>query len=207
MQPLMPNIKRLRDDMREKGWVITAFPFKYKQISYIVICERLLDDRPKKDKIWIVKLTFEKIGDEDNKLTVMANSYSFDIDIRTLRAYFNIRYRENLGNLFIQFYNLFQRYIPYQAVDIKNEDCKKSMVRYLNRLDGEEGMYLFALKRNPKIQKKQYQRTYYNSDKTRLLRPNIYELFKRDKTVSFCYSTNKDQEKSDQDLIIDFQNR
>ena len=37
MSTNMPNIKLLRDDLRNHGWVITAFPFEYNNVKCHVI--------------------------------------------------------------------------------------------------------------------------------------------------------------------------
>ena len=64
-------------------------------------------------------------------------------------------------------------------------------------------IYCFAIKRNPNNEK----RTSFNDNKSRLLRPNLYFKFKDDKTVSFCYSSDVQREKTYGEIINNFSNR
>ena len=205
MQPVMANIKKLRDDMRKKGWTVTAFEFPYNKNKYVVVVDLLAKDRD--DKIWIVNLTFIDVNDEERKLEVKANSSSFDISVKEIRRFFKIQYSNNIGNLLKQFYRQFQIYVPIYAKEIKNQKTKKVLLNYINRADNNEGLYLFKIIRNPKINGVQRHRTKHNGDKTRLLRPEIYELFYHDDTISFCYTDNPALEKNNQELILSFQNR
>ena len=47
-------------------------------------------------------------------------------------------------------------------------------------------------------------RTKYNDNKTRLLRPSLYDHFKNDKTISFCYKPLPSDEKDDNIIILNF---
>lgn len=51
---------------------------------------------------------------------------------------------------------------------------------------------------------KQYVRSIYNDNKTRLLRPTLYEEYKDDNTISFCYSNDEEKEKSDREIKFNF---
>src|SRR5699024_3692257 len=100
MPNLMPNITLLRDDLKSRGWCITAFQFCYKQIDYIVLFE-VLDKKIEKNQYYIALLTFLDL--ENNRdLKLRANSQSFDVDAREFREFFHIDYAPNLGDLFSQ---------------------------------------------------------------------------------------------------------
>ena len=49
MDNILKNITVLRNDMKSKQWIITAFDFTYNNISYIVIFE-CLDKSIEKNK-------------------------------------------------------------------------------------------------------------------------------------------------------------
>lgn len=66
-----------------------------------------------------------------------------------------------------------------------------------------DAIYCFKLKRNPCIDGKQHQRTPFNSDKTKLLRPQLYEKLKDDDTISFCYTDDVTKAKYDYELLND----
>jgi hypothetical protein len=50
-------------------------------------------------------------------------------------------------------------------------------------LEDPNKKYCSGVKRNPK----DYSRSNFNDNKTRLLRTNLYKYFKDDKTISFCF--------------------
>lgn len=205
MQPVMANIKKLRNDMKNKGWTVTAFEFPYNRNRYIVIVDLLADDR--EDKIWIVNLTFIDMNDENRMLKVKANSSSFNISVKEIRKFFFIKFSYNVGDLLKQFYKQFQIYVPICAKEVKNKNTKKILLKYINKAEKDEGYYLFKIFRNPKVNGIQRHRTKYNGDKTRLLRLEIYDLFFHDDTISFCYTDDPSLEKTNQELLLSFQNR
>ncbi len=57
-------------------------------------------------------------------------------------------------------------------------------------------MYCFAIKRNTKRV-----RSEFNSTKTSLLRPSLYNEYKKDKSISFVYSSELRKEKSDNEIM------
>lgn len=66
----------------------------------------------------------------------------------------------------------------------------KSKIRIIKK-------YCFKVKRNPKS----YTRSSFNDNKTRLLRPELYEHFKHDNTISFCFSSEIQYEKIDSEIM------
>lgn len=133
MQPVMANIKKLRNDMKNKGWTVTAFEFPYNRNRYIVIVDLLADDR--EDKIWIVNLTFIDMNDENRMLKVKANSSSFNISVKEIRKFFFIKFSYNVGDLLKQFYKQFQIYVPICAKEVKNKNTKKILLKYINKAE------------------------------------------------------------------------
>lgn len=202
MNNILQNIIILRDDMRSKGWVITAFNFTYKQIRYIVVFE-CLDKSIKKNKYYIAQLTFINTH-TNNKLITLANSIRFSIDITSIRHFFNIEYAENLGDLETQFYKHFAKYIPTNF-HTPTHDQLDHVINVLNDRDNDNNRYCYAVKRNGKNKyKKQMYRTIFNDNKTRLLRPSLYEHFKNDPTVSFCYKPLPSDHKDDSTILLNF---
>lgn len=63
--------------------------------------------------------------------------------------------------------------------------------------------YCYKVKRNPtKKNGEPGQRSSYNDNITRLRRPDLYEKLKTDKNLSFCYSPNQSDGKSDKEIIF-----
>ena len=189
----MLNLRHLIDDMKANLRVITAFDFSYKGKNYIVVCEDISkqpdEEKPKKYKYYIAKLTFIDYNDESRTLTVLANTKYFDgVSTAQFRAFFGIEYGNNLGDIFQQFYSYFSKFIPEQVPKKLNETQTNSCVKQLNRKKGEtDGQYCFNVFRNGKDSKqRQKHRSCYNADKARLLRQLCLIISKKIQQLVFA---------------------
>lgn len=147
MNNILQNITVLRDDMKSKGWIITAFNFTYKKIRYIVVFE-CLDKSIKKNKYYIAQLTFINT-DTDNKLITLANSIRFSIDMVSIRYFFNVEYVENLGDFEIKFYKNFAKYIP-TSFHLPTHEQLDQVIDILNDRDNDNNIAML-LKETEKI--------------------------------------------------------
>jgi len=203
MEPL-ENLKLLRTDMQKFGWIIEAFCFKYKSIEYIVLV-RLLDKDEKRDKYALLKLEFISKNNPESALECEANSRKLIIDTKVLRKYFGIEYSENIGLIVEQFTIYLGNFIPKSINKNKTEIENMAIVNSLNKRTNE-GNYCFSIKRNRIVNGKQRTRSPNNDNKTRILRPRLYEKFGKDQTLSFCYSDEEHKEKDDIEIISNFVN-
>lgn len=201
MSPLY-KLKSLRDDMESKDWSICSFIFNYKSNKYIVLVKRFVGNEKKSNEYALVKLNFLKSKQLGHELVVEANSKRLLTDAKTIREYFEIEYHENLGDILQQFTITLGNTIPSKMLENNTLEEKIAMVRSLSKSDSEDPnkIYCFAIKRNPKGRK----RSIFNSNKTRILRPKLYEKLKNDLSLSFCYSKNKWDQKSDEELYKTF---
>ena len=81
------------------------------------------------------------------------------------------------------------------------------MVISLSNSDGENPnkIYCYKVKRNPKkLDGTLGRRSPYNDNKTRILRPILYERLRNETNLSFCYSENPDEGKSDEIIIYNW---
>lgn len=199
---MLSNLKLLNDDMKNKGWIITSFTFRYKTINYIVLVKRFLSEEKRENKYSLVKLEFMKENDLVDSLLVEANSKQIFVDAKIFRKYFGIAYVPNLGDIFKQFYGIFGKSIP-STIKIVNTDFEKTaMVKSLSISDSEDPtkIYCTNVRRNPEGQK----RSVFNSDKTKILRPRLYEYFKDEESISFCYSNDECKNNDDATILKNF---
>lgn len=147
------------------------------------------------DNYALVKLEFMKELDLTDSLQVEANSTRLIIDAKTLREYFCIEYNNNLGDILKQFSEKLEASIPMKIKDNVSNLEKKAMVRSLSISDSEnpEKIYCTGVRRNPEGQK----RSEFNTDKTKLLRRNLFKCFRGGESISFCYSTEQIKENDD----------
>lgn len=199
---LLENLRQLKEDMRNKGWTICSFLFKYKKIEYIVLVKRFVGTEKRIDKYALVKLHFMKANNLSDELQVEANVKKLIVDPKKLREYFGIEYRENLGNILQQFTENLGRVIPTKMSENSSKMEKSAMVRSLSKSDSEDPnkIYINKVRRN----RDGGQRSEFNSDKTRLLRPMLFREFCNDKSISFCYYADKEMENDDATIIRNF---
>lgn len=184
----MKNILALLNNLRESRWHITSFSFSYNGINYIVLFEDLAN-LPLTDNGYLVLLTFIDKSDGNRILQTKANQYSFQLNAKEFRKFFGIKYAPNLGDIFKQFYNYFNNFIPQTRILEFDDQAQKAMVNKLSRNDHENvnNTCCYAARHNGKYNGVQYHRTPFNSDKTKLLRADLFDMLGGDDTISFCY--------------------
>lgn len=192
------NLNSLISDMKDKQWHITAFTFRYKDINYVVLVEDIENLKMVIDN-HIALLSFIDTTDENHVLQVKVSPYGFDIGAKKLREFFGIEWNENLGDIFKQFYSLLNAKIPPKVDNDKlSADEEQEIINRLNKNDNDFSRCCFKIRRNPSGQ----HRTVFNADKTKILRPSLYEKFANDNTISFCYREN--DELTDSEICLAF---
>lgn len=199
---MLENLKLLKDDMINKKWTICSFIFVYKEIEYIVLVKRFVGKEKRIDKYALVKLHFMKSNDLKDSLQVEANSKRLIMDAKDLRDFFNIEYSVNLCDILGQFTNGLGKAIPMYTPSEVSGIGKTAMVISLSKSDSEDPnkIYCTNVKRNFKGNK----RSDFNADKTKLLRRSLFENFKNDESISFCYSDDRTKEKDDSEILKKF---
>lgn len=202
MRTILKNLILLKKDMEKLDWTICSFIFSYKQVEYIVLVKRFVRNEQKINKFALVKMHFMRSDNLTNDLICEANSLRLLIDPKTMRKYFSIEYVENLGDILKQFTQHFGHYIPVKVPEYISESEKIAMVNSLSLSDSEDPMKIYCknIKRNPNGKK----RSEFNSDKAKLLRKKLFEYFKDDKTISFCFSRYIEDENSDAEILTKF---
>lgn len=119
--------------------------------------------------------------------------------LKTLRTYFEIEFFLNLGDILSQFADRFNKFIPVKVPKSYFNDQKKAMVASLSKSNSEDSnkIYCFAVKRNAKGSK----RIEFNGNKAHLLRSFLFENYKNDDSISFCFSNNKEDERTDSEIM------
>lgn len=206
----LAHIKSLCEDLRRNGWYITAFPMNdFIHHDYAVVFEdlRAID---RGSRYYAVELTFIDMADENRILVIRANAYGLaETHLADAYNYFGIHQNGN-GNFD-------PRWLIYRALNTAcpesfvghPENMKRHIINKVNNRDtaNGNGRYCFAARHNGlKSDGTPMQRSEFNTAKTKLLRENLYErLGKNDPTISFCYSENESDNKTDAEIIYNFQ--
>ena len=205
----MANIKQLRASLKEKGFSTTAFPFNYNNNKYVVLFE-VLDTSQKSNKLFIARFTFLKNNDFNNKYTVEANSLRLGINsydsYKSFCEFFEINPNNKYKEFLPKFCAFFGRAIPTTERDDIPEVVHENIIRHLASHDSRnpKAIYCYKLMRHHKIDGKQKKRSVYNNQLAAKRKPKLYELFKDDMSVSFCFSDTPQKEKSDMEILRNF---
>ena len=190
--------------LKEKGWHITAFLFCFNGKSYIVLFEDLEVLKLVKGRNQVL-LTFIDRDDEERMLRVKANERFFDIDAKKLRQFFGIEFSNRLGASFLELYEAFNDIIPDALPEAFESQMLDVVIRRLDENDGDSGRCCYCAAHNGESHGKKSIRSPFNTDKTRLLRPELFKLLGGDDTVSFRFREKGDV--SDKDILERFRKR
>ncbi|WP_082908451.1 DUF6037 family protein [Dietzia timorensis] len=194
----MRNLKALRDDMRIREWVITCFPFNYNQRQYFVFVRRYIPDGSGPE--WaLVELCFADRTDLNRMLEVPANSRRLLPDnFAAFRNYFRVNWVENLGDFLTQFAENLGTHIPDHVGRLAAAEREAVCGRLLvSDSEDPNRLYCTGIMRN----RTGATRTVYNAQKTQMLRPALFAKWEDDPTVSFCYSTEREDCRTDDEII------
>lgn len=199
---LLSNLKELKDDMVNKDWTICSFIFRYKGIQYIVLVKRFVGTEQRVNEYALVKLHFMKYNNINDDMQVEANSSSLIIEAKKLREYFGIEYTDNLGDILQQFTERLGNVIPKNVPECISNIERIAMVRSLSRSDSEDPnkIYCNKVKRNSNGGR----RSVFNADKTKLLRASLFEYFRNEPNISFCYYADPVMENDDATILRNF---
>lgn len=201
------NLPKLLKSMKQKDWIIDSFLFRYKKEDYAVILKTYNKREMKPSNFAIAKLEFIKTSDVSNSIHAYCDFYEVHFaSVTDFVDFFNIEIKNANRNLFLDFSKIFSKYIPDKKVDNKSELlCKLQGSRCEdNDLDS---IYCYDVRRNGKTEGISNVRTIENSNKARTLRPFLYEKYKDDTNLSFFFSPNPEDEKSDEEIISIFASR
>lgn len=199
---VLENLRILKKDMESNGWVIDAFPFKFKAIDYIALVKLYDDNDADRPGYALLELEFLKKNNISDSLVAPANTTQLLITAQELRAYFGIEWSENLRDILSQFYEYLSGFIHLTAGLHRTQEIDVAMVESLSKSDSQDPrkIYCFSAKRNSNKRN----RSQYNDNKTRILRPVLYSKLSDDPQVSFNYSLKESKGKADSEIIGNF---
>lgn len=209
---MFEKLKSLRADMRYKETAITSFLYTYNKVECIVLIN---DTRYQGfgvlNKYALAQIVFIKKDNINDEITIEANATGFlDIPVKSLREFFNIPYSDQLGDFITSIQKDFADNMPSH---VPSEYSPEETERILNRLsvtDSEDPArkYCYAVRHNrANSEGKRGERTIFNDQKTKMLRPTLYSYFAKDKHLSFLYSDQSSEEKSDEEIMLNFAKR
>ncbi len=205
MSLAMPHIKELLKEIRANDWYITAYPFSFVNHEYVVVFEDLREI-DKGTKYFAVCLTFIDKSNKQRMLETYVNSYGFQKSDEEIMTFFGLKPQNKGGKSPLwQLYNAFNEATPTTYTPI--ETCyKDDVLRIIDHRENNEGFCCYMARHNGKDSHgKQIERSAKNTAKTRLRRPSLFDLLGGDKTISFCY--RKENEEDDATIAMSLHKR
>jgi len=209
MDAPMQNLRTIRNELADRGWVLACFPFTYKHHRYFVIVQRYLPPETTPE-FQLVRLTFVDSRNTSRTISAPANTRRIDIGAQELREYFGIEWAQNLGDLLAQFCGRLGEAIPDKLPATLPPVERQVVLQQLSKGDSEDPSKVFCrgVRRNAdRDDGTPGQRTPFNSQKTAMLRPELYEALKDDRNISFVYSDDSTAERSDADILESLNSR
>ncbi|SQI96811.1 DUF6037 family protein [Aggregatibacter aphrophilus] len=198
------NLPLLLNDMNRLGWIIDSFPFEYNGKQTIVILTLYTQKERKPSNYAQAKLEF--INQDDANHSIRAYADFYEIHFNSAIEFFDFfdinrldgnRFRE----IFINFSECFARVIPMQKV-INKPLLERELIGRRAEGNNPNAIYCFDVKRNGKrANGTPKSRTIKNSNKVEMLRPELYQRYRYDPNLSFFFSDNPDEERTDEEII------
>lgn len=198
------NLPELLNDMNRLGWIIDSFPFEYNGKQTIVILTLYTLNERKPSEYAQVKLEF--ISQDDANHSIKAYADFYEVHFNSVREFFDFfdinrldgnRFRE----IFINFSECFARVIPMQKV-INKPLLERELIGRRAEGNNPNAIYCFDVRRNGRESDgTPNSRSIENSNKAEMLRPELYHRYRHDPNLSFFFSDNPNEERTDEEII------
>ena len=198
------NLPELLKDMNRLGWIIDSFPFEYNGKQTIVILTLYTLNERKPSEYAQVKLEF--ISQDDANHSIKAYADFYEVHFNSVREFFDFfdinrldgnRFRE----IFINFSECFARVIPMQKV-INKPLLERELIGRRAEGNNPNAIYCFDVRRNGRRSDgTPNSRSIENSNKAEMLRPELYHRYRHDPNLSFFFSDNPNEERTDEEII------
>ncbi len=204
----LKNLKVLRKEMIVNEKAVIVFRFVYKEITYfIAVCLLTEEDRKKKEAEYaLVRLCFMKENNINDFLDCYANSVKITAGLTELRKFLGVEYQENGLDWINSFLDRLGKKIPTD-VSIPSASEQDVIMRTICRNENRDPnrIYRNYMFRNGKENGKQKHRTEYNGQLASIRFPVLYPRFRNDKTISFAFTDDKKAEKSEEEILWNFE--
>ena len=199
------NLKNLRLDMQSKEKAVCIFEFTFNNIdSFVAVC--LLTDDDRKLKIAdmaLVRLRFMRKNDLSVNVDCYANSVKITAGLTELRKFFNVQYQKDGIGWLNGFLKYLGEHIPTSVPLIQNDNVIIETICAHERINALR-LYPWRLARLGERNGKQVYRTAYTAQLASYKCPMLYETYKTDKQVTFCFSDDKSKCRTEEQILASF---
>lgn len=202
------NLPLLLRDMEKKFWIIDSFFFVYKGVKYIVILKLYKENERKPSQYAKAKLEFIKREAGHTSIKAYIDFYNVHFySVYEFCEFFDIEAGNANRDLFDDFSEIFSHCIPREKTLDKTPE-ERMLIGKRAEGNNPNAIYCFDVRRNGKREDgTPNTRSIENSNKAQTLRPSLYERFYEDSNLSFFFSDNPGDERSDMEILNSFAGR
>ena len=203
------NLVSLLGDMEKKGWIIDSFPFSYNGVSTIVVITRFHNDEAKPSKYAKIKVYFVLRQDSKENVKAWADLWNVHFaSVDEFCRFWQIHRNGNYSDLFNNFDEYFANHIPKTKIENKSDDVERRILGGYAEGNNPLAIYCYDVRRNGRSSDgTPNNRSMENSNKARVLRPQLYSIYQKDKNLSFFFSVKPEDEKTDKEIMCQFASR
>lgn len=195
------NLPRLLGDMERKKWVIECFPFIYKNKAYFVILKIYGPKHRKPSKH--AKASVEFIQRNDCRVTITGYVDFYNVHFNSVVEFckfFDVKIKNADRDLFDDFSVIFSQCIPTEKSFNKTPE-ENQLIGSRAEGNNPNAVYCFDVRRNgTKEDGSPNVRSVENSNKAESLRYDLYKTYCDDHNLSFFFSDNPADERSDSEI-------
>lgn len=197
------NLVALRGDMEKKGWIIDSFPFSYNGVNTIVVITLYKDGERKTTENTVAKVCFVLRSDASVDLNATADLWNVRFNsVSEFCDFWHIQYQNQGRPLFEDFSVHFAKFIPREKVEVKKDEIERKILGGRTEGNDPSAVYCFDVRRNGiRADGKPNVRSIENSNKAEVLRPTLYARYRDDMNLSFFFSSDPNDEKTDEMIL------
>lgn len=197
------NLVLLLQDMEKKGWIVDSFPFLYNGIDTVTVITRYKDGEKRPSEYAKIKVCFVRRNNTKIEINAWADLYEVYFESTdSFCDFWQIQSRNQGRPLFLDFSECFAKRIPKSKVEVKMDRIEKMILG--GRAEGNDPLAIFCydVRRNgKKTDGTNNRRSIENSNKARILRPELYAKYSVDENLSFFFSSQQADEKTDAEIM------
>lgn len=147
----------------------------------------------------------------DSKVDLKATADLWNVSFNSVSEFcdfWHIQYQNQGHPLFEDFSTYFAKYIPKEIIVDKQDKIERIILAGRTEGNDPSAIYCYDVRRNgTKSNGTPNQRSIENSNKAKLLSPNLYSKFYADLNLSFFFTNDSKEEKSDEEILYQFSSR
>lgn len=203
------ELRELRENMKNNEIAVFSTTYTYNNVNcYIAFCLLTSEDKEReKYKYALLRIRLIKQNNFDDYIDCPANSNGLSVKYGELRGFFNIKYcAEGAGEwyntLIENIGNIIDSNIPNQTAILENVSIN-TICQHENR-DPNRIYRSHLLRHSVDKDGNGKCRTEYNAQLASFRFPNLYEIYREDKHVSFAFTDKLEEEVSEQEAYDRF---